>query len=194
MNELKGTKSEKNIKSAFMGESMARARYIFFAEQARTEGYEEIAEMFERMAQNETMHAKVWFKLFHDGMGTTAANIQEAAGGENGEWRSMYPGFAKEAREEGFEELAATFERVADIERDHEETFLKAFIALQKKITAKKTGVETEEKQPQAAPAEELQQVYRCVFCGAIFEKRPDVCNLCGAIGSFEAGMAKIRR
>lgn len=180
--DRKGTKTEQNIVAAFQGESMARNRYTFFEEQARREGNEKVAEMFARMAHNETMHAKIWFKLMNDGLGTSQANIQKAANGENDEWRHMYPDFAKVAREEGFEDVARLFEQVAEIERDHEGTFLKAYIEM-----AREGSKQTQAAQPpEEAQPNKAQHNYRCIFCGALFESRPDVCSLCGAIGSFE--------
>lgn len=180
MENYKGSQSEKNILAAFAGESQARNRYTFFSEQARSEGHADVAELFEKMAKNEMFHAKLWMKMAGI-MGDTAANLTSAAMGENGEWSSMYPGFAKTAREEGFEQLALAFERVAEIERDHEGTFLKAFVAMK--------AAQTAEQSAASQPAAE-HPVYRCMFCGAIFDERPDTCSVCGAIGSFERGMA----
>lgn len=189
MSKLNGTQTEKNIAAAFAGESQARNRYTFFAEQAKKEGNEEIAQLFERMAKNETAHARLWFKMMNGGdLNDSGANIQQAAQGEHGEWHSMYPKFAKQAREEGLDDIADVFEKVAEIERDHEYTFLKAFVSLKAKTIQNAAAApqkETVEKMPDERP------VFRCMFCGAVFDKRPDVCNVCGAIGSFEAGMAK---
>lgn len=186
MANIKGTETEKNIAAAFQGESMARNRYTFFEEQARKEGNEEVAALFARMAKNELMHAKLWFKLMHDGLGDSRSNIQEAASGENQEWRSMYPEFAQVARREGLEDIARVFDQVAAIERDHERTFLKAYVAL----------MDGKGEAPAAAPTQAAREekkevpVYRCMFCGAVYQERPDVCPVCGAIGSFEAGMS----
>lgn len=181
MENFKGTQSEKNILAAFSGESQARNRYTFFAQQAHNEGNTEMAEMFEKMAKNEMVHARLWFKLLGT-MGDTSQNLQTAAAGENSEWQSMYPGFAKTAREEGFEQLAHAFEQVAGIERDHEATFLKAYVGLQTANT---------EQAEQETPTTE-RPIYRCMFCGAIFHTQLDVCSVCGAIGSFEAGMSTV--
>lgn len=186
---LKGTKSEKNIKAALTGESLARNKYTFYAMQAKKEGYDEIAEMYERMAKNESMHAKIWFSILNDGLGTTKENLADSAKGENGEWMTMYPEFAKTAREEGLEELAVMFEKVAEIEKDHEKTFLKTLMTM---MATEKSNVEEDAvEETQEMPKEDhhkaaKQHGYRCMFCGAVFEDRPDVCNVCGAIGSFE--------
>lgn len=177
---LKGTQSEKNIKSALVGESLARNKYTYYAIQARTEGHTEIADLFEKMAKNEMTHAKIWFSLLHNGLGKTEANLTDSATGENDEWSDMYPQFAKTARAEGLEDLAQMFEKVAAIEKDHERTFLKALINLKKK-TQPETTVQEKEVKTITVPGS------RCMFCGAQFESRPDVCSVCGAIGSFES-------
>jgi len=175
---IKGTQSEKNIKAALTGESIARNKYTFYAIQAKKEGHPEIAEMFETMAKNESNHAKIWFSLLNNGLGTTKNNIMDSANGENGEWMNMYPDFAKVARQEGLEELAQMFEKVADIEKDHERRFLKALISLN-------SGSKYDEKVDDAV--EETKKIgYRCMFCGATYDNRPDVCSVCEAIGSFE--------
>lgn len=189
MNTFKGSQTEKNIMAAFEGESRARNRYTFYSEQAKHEGLEDISQLFERMAKNETIHAKLWFKLLHDGLGDTESNLKDAAAGENDEWTSMYPEFAKIAREEGFEDVARLFEQVAQIEKDHEYTFLKTFISL--KSPAPKAEKKEEEKAPASTPSKE-KEVYRCMFCGAVFDERPDVCPVCSAIGSFEIGTAQV--
>lgn len=174
--KIKGTKSEKNLLEAFAGESQARNRYTYYAARAHQEGYEETAKLFERMANNEKEHAKVWFNLL-GGVKDTDEHLMDAAAGENSEWRSMYPGFAKEAREEGLEELALLFERVAAIEQMHEKTFLKEFGRI-------KSGIEIQDDD-----VLERRQVYRCQFCGQIHElsegEPPAVCPLCQAIGAF---------
>lgn len=175
--KINGTKSEQNIKSALMGESIARNKYTFYAMQAKKEGHPEIAELFERMAGNESIHAKIWFHILNNGLGTTTKNLMDAAQGENGEWMTMYPNFAKIAREEGLEELAVMFDKVAEIEADHEKTFLQALANLSKNSKVK------EENNVQEQPKK---QGYRCMFCGAKYESRPDVCSTCEAIGSFE--------
>lgn len=116
---LKGTQTEKNLQTAFAGESQARNKYTYFASQARKEGYEQIAAIFEATANNEKEHAKLWFKAL-EGIGSTEENLKAAAEGENYEWTDMYKGFAETARAEGFDALAAQFEMVAKIERGHE--------------------------------------------------------------------------
>lgn len=189
---LKGTKSEKNIKAALTGESLARNKYTFYAMQAQKEGYTEIAEMYERMAKNESMHAKIWFSILNDGLGTTKENLMDSAKGENGEWMTMYPEFAKTAREEGLEELAIMFEKVAEIEKDHEKTFLKTLMAMMagEKENLKDAVAEESVEMPKENHHKPVSKAgHRCMFCGAVFEDRPDVCNVCGAIGSFERCM-----
>lgn len=181
---LKDTQTLENLKTALAGESMARNKYSFYAAKARKEGNAQVAELFERMAKNEMAHAQIWFDLITGGAKNSGANLQEAANGEYGEWKSMYPGFAQKAREEGFEELALMFERVAEIEKDHECQFLMAFAQL----FADKAG-EDEKKAVQAQLAEKVKPSrpgYRCQFCGAVYESRPDVCGVCKAIGAFE--------
>ncbi|HJK25365.1 MAG TPA: rubrerythrin family protein, partial [Methanocorpusculum sp.] len=126
MANLKGTKTEANLQAAFAGESQARNKYNYYASKARKDGYEQIAELFEETANNEKEHAKIWFKLLHGGaVPDTLTNLADAAAGENYEWTDMYAGFAKEARAEGFEDIAKLFEMVADIEKHHEERYLK---------------------------------------------------------------------
>ena len=122
--ELKGSKTEQNLMTAFAGESQARNKYTYFASVARKEGYEQIAAIFEETANNEKEHAKLWFKALGE-LGTTAENLLHAAEGENYEWTDMYDTFAKEAEEEGFKALAASFRRVAAIEKTHEERYRK---------------------------------------------------------------------
>lgn len=125
MSKLKGTKTEKNLLTAFAGESMARNKYSYYASKAKKEGYVQIAKIFEETANNEKEHAKIWFKLLNDGIGTTEENLKVASEGENYEWTDMYATFAKEAREEGLEEIAQLFEGVAKIEKHHEARYLK---------------------------------------------------------------------
>lgn len=174
---LKGTKSIKNINSALIGESLARNRYTYAAMQAHHEGYNEVADLFEKMAKNETTHARIWYSLLNEGLGNTEENLKNAAAGENSEWMNMYPEFAKIAREEGLEELAQMFEKVGEIEKDHERQFLKCLLNFKKKEDI---------SSPIFEETSEIVDGYRCMFCGAVFEGRPDVCCVCGAIGSFE--------
>ncbi len=123
MAELKGTRTEANLQTAFAGESMARNKYTFFASKAKKDGYVQIAKIFEETAANEKEHAKIWFKLLNGGIDDTAANLKAAAEGENYEWIDMYATFAKEAREEGFDHIADLFEMVGAIEKEHEERY-----------------------------------------------------------------------
>ena len=120
---LKGSKTEKNLMTAFAGESQARNKYTYYASKAKKEGFEQIAAIFQETADNEKEHAKIWFKLLHDGIQDTATNLKDAAAGENYEWTDMYATFAKEAKEEGFDQIAFLFESVAKIEKEHEERY-----------------------------------------------------------------------
>lgn len=121
MPQLKGSKTEKNLMAAFAGESQARNKYTYYASQAKKDGYEQIAAIFEATAGNEKEHAKLWFKLLHGGkVGSTIDNLKDAAAGENYEWTEMYKGFAEQARAEGFSDIAYLFEEVAKIEKEHE--------------------------------------------------------------------------
>ena len=124
--ELKGSKTEQNLMTAFAGESQARNKYTFFASQAKKDGYEQIAAIFQETADNEKEHAKLWFKLLNGGaIGSTEENLKAAAAGENYEWTDMYAEFAKTAKEEGFARIAYLFEEVGKIEKEHEERYLK---------------------------------------------------------------------
>ena len=176
-NKFAGTQTEKNLWAAFAGESQARNKYDYFAGVARKEGYQQIAELFDETAANERQHAKIWFKHLQ-GIGNTAENLKAAASGEYGEWSSMYPEFAAQARQEGFEDIAVLFENIAKIEKDHEMRFMQALLQLQSAGAAEESHA--------AAPKTVTVQGYRCQFCGATFGHRPDVCEVCGAIGSFE--------
>ena len=122
--ELKGSKTEQNLMTAFAGESQARNKYTFFASKAKKEGYVQIAQVFEETAANEKEHAEIWYKLLHDGVGSTLENLKAAAAGENYEWTDMYAKFAKEAKEEGFGKIAFLFEEVWKIEKEHEQRYL----------------------------------------------------------------------
>ena len=177
--EFKGSQTEKNMRSALAGESIARNKYTYFSEKARKEGNEELAKMFERMATNESTHAKIWYTSLFGAIADSSKNLQLAANGEFDEWSSMYPSFAKTAREEGFEQYAMMFEKIAEIEKSHEKQFMEALIQLSKGSAPAKA-----EEAPKA-PAP-MKDGHRCMFCGATFEGRPDVCPVCGAIGSFE--------
>ncbi len=164
MGKYTGTQTEKNLLAAFAGESQARNKYTYFASKAKKEGYEQIAELFLKTADNEKEHAKLWFKEL-DGIGSTAENLAAAADGENYEWTDMYEGFAKTAEEEGFAELAAKFRGVAAIEKAHEERYR----ALLSNVEAKKVFEKSEIK------------VWECRNCGhlVIGEKAPEVCPVC---------------
>jgi len=164
MKGLKGTKTEKNLMEAFAGESQARNKYTYFASVAKKEGYEQIAALFMETAENEKEHAKIWFKKLQ-GIGSTMDNLKAAASGENGEWTDMYPRMAKEAREEGFEELAKLFEGVAAIEKEHEERYKK----LLENIELGKTFKKDEET------------IWKCRNCGHIHKgaEALKVCPVC---------------
>ena len=122
--ELKGSKTEKNLKEAFAGESQARNKYTYYAAKAKKDGYVQISKFFEETANNEKEHAKIWFKLLMGGaVPSTVQNLEDAVNGENFEWTDMYAKFAKEAKEEGFDDIALLFEKVAEIEKEHEERY-----------------------------------------------------------------------
>ena len=127
MKDLKGSKTERNLLAALAGESQARVKYEFYAKKAREEGYQQVADFFEETSTNENQHAKIWFKLLHDGVPTTTDNLLDCVAGENYEWVTMYADFAKEAKEEGFEQIARLFEGVGKIEKDHEDRYQQLF-------------------------------------------------------------------
>jgi rubrerythrin len=132
--ELKGSKTEKNLQEAFAGESMARNKYTYFAGRAKKDGFEQISAVFTETADNEKEHAKIWYKWLNGGeVAGTADNLRAAAGGENGEWSQMYRRMAAEARQEGFTEIAAQFEKIGGIEKEHEARYLKLLANLEKK-------------------------------------------------------------
>ncbi len=162
--ELKGSKTEQNLMTAFAGESQARNKYTYFASVAKKEGYEQIASIFENTANNEKEHAKLWLKALN-GIGTTMENLKAAAEGENYEWTDMYARFAKEAEEEGFAQLAYQFRAVAAIEKAHEERYLK----LLKNVEMQKVFEKSEET------------MWECRNCGhlVIGKKAPMVCPVC---------------
>ena len=140
MAELKGTRTEANLQTAFAGESMARNKYTFFASKAKKDGYVQIAKIFEETAANEKEHAKIWFKLLNGGIDDTAANLKAAAEGENYEWTDMYATFAKEAREEGFDHIADLFEMVGAIEKEHEERYRRLLRNVEDKLVFSRDG------------------------------------------------------
>jgi rubrerythrin len=139
--ELKGSKTEKNLRAAFAGESEARNKYTYFSSTAKKEGYEQISEIFQMSADNEKEHAKIWFKLL-SGIGNTAENLKAAADGENYEWTEMYKNFAEEAKQEGFTDISKLFSMVSEIEKHHEERYLE----LLKNIEENKTFNKNEKK------------------------------------------------
>ena len=163
-NKYAGTQTEKNLMAAFAGESEARNKYTYFASKAKKEGYEQIAALFLKTAENEKEHAKMWFKEL-EGIGNTAENLAAAAAGENYEWTDMYDGFAKTAEEEGFPELAARFRLVAAVEKHHEERYRALLKNVETKEVFEKAGV----------------QVWECRNCGHIVvgEKAPEICPTC---------------
>ncbi len=161
---LKGSKTEKNLMSAFAGESQARNKYTYFASVAKKEGYEQIAEIFLKTADNEKEHAKMWFKALGE-LGDTAKNLAAAADGENYEWTDMYEGFAKDAEEEGFVELAAKFRAVALIEKSHEERYRKLLHNVEMQEVFKKSEM----------------KMWECRNCGHLVmgTEAPEVCPVC---------------
>ena len=164
--ELKGSKTEQNLMTAFAGESQARNKYTYFASKAKKEGYEQIAAIFQETADNEKEHAKMWFKLLNGGeIGTTVENLQAAADGENYEWTDMYAEFAKIAKEEGFARIAYLFEEVGKIEKEHEERYLKLLENV---------------KDGKVFEAGEV-KIWKCRNCGHIVvgTSAPEVCPVC---------------
>ena len=164
---LKGTKTEKNLMAAFAGESQARNKYTYYAEKAKEQGFDQIAELFLETARNEQEHAKLWFKALHENtIPETAENLKDAAAGENYEWTDMYAQFAKEAKEEGFNKLAFQFEAVGKIEKAHEERYLALLANVEEAKVFKK-----EEK-----------VVWQCAICGYRVENTvaPGLCPVCG--------------
>ena len=162
--ELKGSKTEANLWTAFAGESQARNKYTYYASKAKKDGYEQMAELFQETADQEKEHAKLWFKLIH-GIGSTAENLADAAQGENDEWTDMYPRMAKEAREEGFDDIAALFEGVAAIEKTHEEKYKKLLSNIEDGIVFSRDG----------------DTIWQCRNCGHIHigKNAPEVCPVC---------------
>ncbi len=164
--ELKGSKTEKNLMEAFSGESQARNKYTYYASKAKKDGFVQIAALFEETANNEKEHAKLWFKYLHGGeVPGTAENLKDAAAGENYEWTDMYDRMAKEAREEGFNEIAAKFEMVGAIEKHHEERYRKLLKNVEDEVVFSKDG----------------DVIWQCSNCGHIVvgKKAPAVCPVC---------------
>lgn len=165
MKELKGTKTEQNLMTAFAGESQAHTKYLYYASKAKKDGYVQIASLFEETAKNEKEHAKLWFKLLHGGMPSTPENLADAAAGENYEWTDMYAGFAKVAKEEGFPEIATKFEMVGAIEKEHEERYRKLLSNIEKAIVFSRDG----------------DVIWQCSNCGHIVigKDAPGICPVC---------------
>jgi len=164
--ELKGSKTEQNLMAAFAGESQARNKYSYYASKAKKEGYEQIAAIFEETANNEKEHAKMWFKLLHDGgIPTTTVNLEDAANGENYEWTDMYDEFAKVAKEEGFDHIAFLFEGVAAIEKTHEERYRKLLKNIDDKLVFSSEG----------------DAIWVCRNCGhiSVGKEAPKECPIC---------------
>ncbi len=162
--ELKGSKTEQNLRDAFAGESQARNKYTYFASKAKKEGYVQIASIFEETANNEKEHAKIWFKLL-EGIGDTAQNLLHAAEGENYEWTDMYATFAREAKEEGFDHIAYLFEEVGKIEKEHEERYRKLLSNVEGGLVFSRDG----------------DMIWQCANCGHIHigKQAPDLCPVC---------------
>ena len=166
MPDLKGSKTEKNLMDAFAGESQARNKYTYYASKAKKEGYEQIAAIFQETADNEKEHAKIWFKLLHDGeVPTTTQNLSDAAAGENYEWTDMYDRMAKEPKEEGFDHIAYLFEAVGRIEKEHEERYKKLLENIEGGLVFSKDG----------------DAIWKCRNCGHIVigKQAPEVCPVC---------------
>lgn len=162
---LKGTKTEKNLLEAFAGESMARNKYTFFASKAKKDGYVQISKIFEETAANEKEHAEIWYKYLHNGVASTPENLKDAAAGENYEWTDMYDRMAKEAREEGFFEIAEKFEMVGAIEREHENRYKKFLANIEGGLVFSREG----------------DMVWQCSNCGHIVigKQAPSICPVC---------------
>ncbi len=163
--ELKGSKTEANLWTAFSGESQARNKYTYYASKAKKDGYEQIAKIFEDTANNEKEHAKLWFKILKGGIGDTMDNLADAAVGENYEWTEMYADFAKVADEEGFSDIARLFRGVAAIEKTHEERYKKLLSNIKEGIVFSRDG----------------DTIWECANCGHIHigKKAPEICPVC---------------
>ncbi|MDR1362688.1 MAG: rubrerythrin family protein [Spirochaetaceae bacterium] len=164
--ELKGSKTEANLQAAFAGESQARNKYTYYASKAAKDGYEQIAAIFLESAENEKEHAKMWFKALHaDAVPDTITNLKDAADGENYEWTDMYANFAKIAREEGFTKIAALFEAVGNVEKEHEARYRKLLANIEGGLVFSRDG----------------DTIWQCRNCGhiAIGKKAPEICPVC---------------
>ncbi len=163
---LEGTKTQANLMAAYAGESEATNKYTYYASKAKKDGFVQISKLFEETAGNEREHAKIWFKLLHNGtVADTATNLKDAASGENYEWTEMYPQFAKEAEEEGFTEIAALFRMVAEIEKEHEQRYLKLLENVEQGLVFSRDG----------------ERIWKCSNCGHIVigKEAPEVCPVC---------------
>lgn len=165
MPDLKGTKTEANLMTAFSGESEAHTKYLYYASKAKKDGYVQIGKLFEATALNEKEHAKMWYKLLHGGIGSTQENLKLAAEGENYEWTEMYAEFAKTAREEGFEHIAKLFDGVAAVEKEHEERYKKLLANIEGGLVFSRDG----------------DKIWECSNCGHIHigSDAPNVCPVC---------------
>ncbi len=171
--ELKGSKTEQNLLAAFAGESQARNKYTYYASKAKKDGYEQIAAIFEETANNEKEHAKIWFKLLHNGsVPSTIENLKDAASGENYEWTSMYQEFAETAKEEGFLDIANLFLMVADIEKHHEERYLKLVGNIENNLVFESS----------------TEKLWICRNCGHVYYGKvaPDICPVCNHPQSYQ--------
>ena len=172
MKDLKGSKTEQNLMTAFAGESQAHTKYQYYASKAKKDGYVQMSEIFLETSRNEKEHAKLWFKYLHGGeVPTTTVNLEDAANGENYEWTDMYDTFAKEAREEGFNEIAQKFEMVGAIEKHHEERYRKLLKNIEDEVVFSREG----------------DVVWQCANCGHIVigKKAPGICPVCAHPQSF---------
>ena len=163
--ELKGSKTEANLMAAFAGESQAHTKYGYYASQAKKDGYVQISNIFEETSKNEKEHAKMWFKLLHNGVPATPQNLLDAAAGENYEWTDMYDGFAEVAEEEGFTEIARQFRAVAAVEKEHEERYRKLLANIEGGLVFSRDG----------------DMLWQCTNCGHIHvgKAAPEVCPVC---------------
>ena len=163
--EIKGTKTEQNLLAAFAGESQARNKYTYFASKAKKDGYVQIGNIFQETADNEKEHAKIWYKILH-AIGDTAENLNTAADGEEYEWKEMYPSFAATAKEEGFDDIARLFSRVAEIEKEHEARYRKLLENVENGVVFSSDG----------------DAIWQCSNCGHIIvgPKAPEICPVCG--------------
>jgi len=166
MANLKGSKTEENLKTAFAGESQAHMKYLYYASRAEKDGYQQIGALFRETAGNEKEHAKIWYKLLHnDSVPETTVNLKDAADGENFEWTDMYAGFAKTAKQEGFDNIAVLFEEVGKIEKEHEERYRKLLANIKDELVFSRGSDET----------------WQCANCGHIEKgkKAPELCPVC---------------